>query len=100
MRQFLPRQGFVARRICQRIADLLYFWHRLPDGRARRCIKFNQKDNRSKPTVLRFNVLNIKTAADELRERSVAVEELIFDWGKIGVFFDSDGNRCELKNTV
>jgi lactoylglutathione lyase len=52
------------------------------------------------PTVLRFNVSNVKTAADELRKRSVAVEELTFDWGKIGVFVDPDGNRCELKNPI
>jgi lactoylglutathione lyase len=52
------------------------------------------------PTVLRFNVSNVKAAADELRARSVAVEELTFDWGEIGVFVDPDGNRCELKNPV
>jgi lactoylglutathione lyase len=52
------------------------------------------------PTVLRFNVSNVKTSADELRKRSVAVEELTFDWGKIGVFIDPDGNRCELKNPI
>jgi lactoylglutathione lyase len=52
------------------------------------------------PTVLRFNVSNVKAAVDELRARSVAVEEQTFDWGDIGVFVDPDGNRCELKSPV
>jgi lactoylglutathione lyase len=52
------------------------------------------------PTVLRFNVSNVKAAAEALRTRSVAVEEQTFDWGEIGVFVDPDGNRCELKNPV
>jgi lactoylglutathione lyase len=52
------------------------------------------------PTVLRFNVSDVKAVAQELRMRSVEVEELSFDWGEIGVFLDPDGNRCELKNPV
>jgi lactoylglutathione lyase len=52
------------------------------------------------PTVLRFNVSNVKASADELRNRSVEVQIQTFDWGEVGVFFDPDGNRCELKNPV
>jgi lactoylglutathione lyase len=48
------------------------------------------------PTVLRFHVPDIETAADALRQQEVAVEILRFDWGVIGVFADPDGNPCEL----
>ena len=60
----------------------------------------SEKTIAQNPTVLRFNVSNVKAAADELRNRSVAVQVLTFEWGEIGVFVDPDGNRCELKNPV
>jgi lactoylglutathione lyase len=56
-----------------------------------------EKSIANNPVALRFNVLDIKSAADHLREPGVAVELQSFDWGEIGVFMDPDGNRCELK---
>lgn len=48
------------------------------------------------PTVLRFHVQDLKSAADTLRRAGTAVDEMRFDWGTIGVFADPDGNPCEL----
>lgn len=56
------------------------------------------KERAENPTVLRFNVDDVSAAADELQEKGVTVEVLRFDWGTIGVFYDPDGNRCELKD--
>jgi lactoylglutathione lyase len=52
------------------------------------------------PTVLRFNVEDIRSAAHVIEAKGVALELLSFEWGDIGVFTDSDGNRCELKNAA
>lgn len=60
----------------------------------------NQKSRAQNPSVLRFNVIDIQEAALELRTKGVPVEIHEFDWGGIGVFWDPDGNRCELKNAV
>jgi lactoylglutathione lyase len=59
-----------------------------------------EKSIQQNPTVLRFNVEDIRSAAHEIEARGVAVELLSFEWGDIGVFTDPDGNRCELKNAV
>lgn len=59
-----------------------------------------EKSRAQNSTILRFNVLDVHSAAMELRERGVSVEIHAFDWGVIGVFLDPDGNRCELKNAV
>ncbi len=59
-----------------------------------------EKSIQQNPTVLRFNVEDIRSAADAIEAKGVAVELLSFEWGDIGVFKDPDGNRCELKNAV
>jgi lactoylglutathione lyase len=59
-----------------------------------------QKSRLQNPCVIRFNVTDIRAAAQELVAKGVDVELLSFDWGDIGVFTDPDGNRCELKNAV
>lgn len=56
-----------------------------------------EKGRTQSSTVLRFDVLNLDAAADTLESHGIAVERLAFDWGRIGVFIDPDGNRCELK---
>ncbi|MGH8504628.1 MAG: VOC family protein [Stenotrophobium sp.] len=56
-----------------------------------------EKGRHQNPTVLRFNVTDLEAAAAELRGKGVPVESQSFDWGRIGVFTDPDGNRCELK---
>ena len=48
--------------------------------------------------VLRFNVENLNEAAALLRSRGVAADVQHWDWGSIAVFFDPDGNRCELRS--
>ena len=50
------------------------------------------------PVTLRFNVADIDTAIDMLRERGVEVEVHTWTWGVTGHFLDPDGNRCELKD--
>lgn len=57
-----------------------------------------QKARSENPTVLRFDVADVAAAAVFLGNRGVEVVVHSFDWGMIGVFFDPDGNRCELKN--
>ena len=57
-----------------------------------------RKPNNENPTMLRFNVKNVKAAATALRERGVTVNIKQFDWGMVGTFHDPDGNACELKN--
>ena len=49
------------------------------------------------PTVLRFDVDDVHATAVALATRGVQVTQRQFDWGTIGVFYDPDGNRCELK---
>ena len=50
------------------------------------------------PTILRFNVPCVDTAAQELRAKGVDVHIHHFDWGTIGQFFDPDGHCCQLKS--
>jgi lactoylglutathione lyase len=57
-----------------------------------------EKTNNQNPTMLRFNVEDVETAAQALRAEGVAVEVTTYDWGKVGTFADPDGNKCELKN--
>jgi lactoylglutathione lyase len=57
-----------------------------------------QKTRAQNPTVLRFNVHDIRAAAQALQAKGVQIELMSFDWGDIAVFHDPDGNRCELKN--
>jgi lactoylglutathione lyase len=57
-----------------------------------------KKTRQQNPTVIGFNVTDIEAAAQELQGRGIDVEVMQFDWGTIGVFYDPDGNRCELIN--
>lgn len=57
-----------------------------------------EKSRNENPTVLRFNVVNLEASAAELEAKGVQVERFSFEWGRIGVFNDPDGNRCELKS--
>ena len=57
-----------------------------------------RKSNAQNPTMLRFNVVDVDTAANELKLKGVAVERKDFAWGKVATFIDPDGNACELKN--
>ena len=57
-----------------------------------------EKSRAQNPTVLRFNVSDLEAAAAELESKCCPVERLSFEWGRIGVFKDPDGNRCEMKN--
>lgn len=56
------------------------------------------KSNRDNPTMLRFNVEDVKVACDALAARGVYVEYKKFNWGEVGTFADPDGNKCELKD--
>ena len=56
------------------------------------------KDRSQCPMTLRFNVANVASEAERLREQGVAVAVAAHDWGTIGTFHDPDGNVCELRN--
>ena len=58
----------------------------------------DEKTRAQNPTILRFDVVEVQAAADELIDNGVEVEVRALPWGVIGVFLDPDGNRCELKN--
>ena len=55
------------------------------------------KSRTENPTVIRFNVADVEVAAGELRAQDVVVTVEHHGWGTIGVFYDPDGNRCELR---
>jgi lactoylglutathione lyase len=63
-------------------------------GKASSQIKLNNES----PTMLRFNVEDVRAAAKQLTERGVTVKIAEYDWGTVGTFTDPDGNKCELKN--
>ncbi len=48
--------------------------------------------------TLRFNVADIDTAIDMLRDRGVTVDVHTWSWGVTGHFLDPDGNRCEIRD--
>jgi lactoylglutathione lyase len=56
------------------------------------------KPNNQNPTMLRFNVADVETAAQQLRAKGISVIVAKHDWGTVGTFADPDGNKCELKN--
>lgn len=57
-----------------------------------------EKSRAQNPTVIRFNVNDFDSAVTELMSRGVKVEVKRFEWGKIGVIIDPEGNRIELKD--
>jgi lactoylglutathione lyase len=59
-----------------------------------------EKNRSENPTVLRFDVSDLDVTAAELRAKGQKVELESYEWGRIGVFTDPDGNRCELKSVA
>jgi lactoylglutathione lyase len=57
-----------------------------------------RKPQSENPTMLRFNVDDVLTAANELRQRGIEVDVQTYAWGTVGTFVDPDGNVCEFKN--
>ncbi len=57
-----------------------------------------RKSQTENPTMIRFNVEDVHTAAEDLRSKGVAVEVTTYSWGTVGTFMDPDGNACEFKN--
>lgn len=57
-----------------------------------------RKPNSENPTMLRFNVDDVKAAASELESKGVKVRVTEYSWGTVGTFTDPDGNACELKD--
>lgn len=57
-----------------------------------------RKANSQNPTMLRFNVDDVRAVAGMLRENGVDVQVKEYDWGTVGTFLDPDGNACELKD--
>ncbi|SHM61441.1 VOC family protein [Roseibium suaedae] len=50
------------------------------------------------PTAIRFNVQDVKAAAQRLEKQGVDVRINEYSWGTTGSFVDPDGNVCSLKN--
>ena len=65
-------------------------------GHAKRA---GRKATSENPIILRFNVEDVRVAADGLRAKGLQVDVRTFDWGTVGTFCDPDGNVCELKNS-
>ena len=59
-----------------------------------------EKTRAENPTVIRFNVENVETTANELQTQNIDVSVTKYSWGTIGVFKDPDGNRCQLKDAL
>ena len=57
-----------------------------------------RKANSQNPTMLRFNVDDVRAVAGMLQENGVDVQVKEYDWGTVGTFLDPDGNACELKD--
>ena len=57
------------------------------------------KGRHENPVVIRFDVEELGDAVRDLNENDIEVEVELFDWGHIGIFYDPDGNRCELYQT-
>jgi len=57
-----------------------------------------RKTTEQNPTKLRFNVENVESTAEELRQKGVALTVESFSWGTIANFTDPDGNLCSLRD--
>ena len=57
-----------------------------------------RKSMAQNPTVLRFNVTDVRATARLLEEAGVPVRITDYDWGTVGTFVDPDGNTCGLKD--
>lgn len=56
------------------------------------------KTSAQNPIVIRFNVDDFENTVDEMKNRDVDVDVHSFNWGKIGVIIDPEGNRIEIKD--
>lgn len=56
------------------------------------------KTRAQNPIVIRFNVEDFDNTIDEIKDRGVDIEVHSFNWGKIGVIIDPEGNRIEIKD--
>ncbi|MGL1919703.1 MAG: glyoxalase/bleomycin resistance/dioxygenase family protein [Hyphomicrobiales bacterium] len=61
---------------------------------------YGAKPNRLNPTMLRFNVADVKACTDILAKHGVEIEYKKFEWGEVATFCDPDGNKCELKDAA
>lgn len=59
-----------------------------------------RKPQSGNPTMLRFHVVNVDTAATMLRDAGISVDRKSFAWGEVATFVDPDGNACELKDAA
>ncbi len=50
------------------------------------------------PVKFRFNVPDVKSTADELRNKGISVKVIDHTWGTTAEFSDPDGNRCALRS--
>jgi len=50
------------------------------------------------PTKFRFNVADVRAAADVLRARGIEVTVIEHSWGTTAEFADPDGNPCALRS--
>ena len=67
-------------------------------GHSNKDMPLQRKPNTENPTMLRFNVQDVKATAAWLERRGVPVAVKTYDWGTVGTFVDPDGNACELKD--
>jgi lactoylglutathione lyase len=56
------------------------------------------KTREQNPIVIRFNVDDFENTILEIKNRGVEVDVHSFNWGKIGVIIDPEGNRIEIKD--
>ncbi|MBD2843858.1 VOC family protein [Paenibacillus sp. IB182496] len=61
-------------------------------------LNLNEKNRAQNPTVIRIEVQNFDETINELEKRKVNIEVRKFNWGKIGVIIDPEGNRIEIKD--
>ena len=55
------------------------------------------KNLNQNPVWLRFNVKNVKDAAQELLDKGIKVKIRKETWGTVGDFMDPDGNMCSFR---
>jgi len=57
-----------------------------------------QKSEIQCSTKFRFNVPDVKAAAEKIARKGVQISVLTHVWGVTAEFFDPDGNRCALRS--
>ncbi len=64
-------------------------------GAPKGCLRKTMAQN---PTKLRFNVVDVEKAAEELKAKGIQLDVDIYSWGTIANFTDPDGNLCSLRD--